>query len=190
MDAPVAQTESPLETGRLVNNLVRLGVVTQLQLGNAPRCRVRVDEEETSWLPWVSLRAGSEKGGTFWWPPEVGEQVLLLSPGGDLAQAVVLPGVFSDHMAPKGKHAGEMRMDWSESDFLSYRAGTITMQVLESSIKITADAIEMAAGGGYLKLDGQGLTVSPEVRVGAIKLTEHKHTGVVTGPMVSGEPVP
>lgn len=76
---------------RLIGNLVRIGNVSELDLANA-RCRVATGSNVTAWLPWMTHRAGRTRS---WWAPSVGEQVLLLSMGGELNTAFVLPAVFS-----------------------------------------------------------------------------------------------
>ena len=89
-----------VELARRLANVVRPGVVTALDLVNE-RVRVKYAEEKsalTDWLPWVATRAG---GDASWWAPEVGEQVLLLAPSGELSQAIVLGSLYSDaHPAP------------------------------------------------------------------------------------------
>ncbi|WP_082814689.1 phage baseplate assembly protein V [Collimonas fungivorans] len=47
----------------------------------------------TTWLRWVTHRAGDAR---TWWSPSVGEQVVLLLPGGDLTAGVILQAVYSD----------------------------------------------------------------------------------------------
>lgn len=82
---------------RLLNNMLRLGTVAQVDHA-AVRVRVKSGELTTTWLPWPAARAGDVR---TWSPPSVGEQVLLLAPGGDLAQAVVMLGINSSaHPAP------------------------------------------------------------------------------------------
>ncbi|MDZ5456999.1 phage baseplate assembly protein V [Azohydromonas lata] len=85
------------EQSRLLLNLIRLGTIAEVDHGGT-RCRVRSGQLLTAWLPWVTLRAGTT---CTWSPPTVGEQGLLLAPGGDLAAAIVLLGINSDaHPAP------------------------------------------------------------------------------------------
>lgn len=91
------------ELARRVANIVRLGAVAEVDLG-AARARVRYDTEAdgtpilSAWLPWITTRAGA---GRTWWAPEAGEQVVMLAPGGDLPQAVILPALYRDaHPAP------------------------------------------------------------------------------------------
>ncbi|SEG44027.1 phage baseplate assembly protein V [Billgrantia desiderata] len=83
---------NPIELLRLLHNLIRLGTVHEVDHARA-RVRVVSGELITDWLPWLSPRAGTTRD---WSPPTVGEQVLVLSPGGDPAAGVVLTGVFSD----------------------------------------------------------------------------------------------
>lgn len=82
---------------RLVRNLIRIGTVSEVDLDRG-LCRIATGGNLTDWLNWLSGRAG---GARTWWAPSVGEQVLVLSPGGELDTAFVLPGIFSDaHPAP------------------------------------------------------------------------------------------
>lgn len=86
-----------VELLRLIHNLIRLGSIAQVDHSRA-RVRVQAGELLTNWLPWLEARAGTTR---TWSPPTVGEQVVVLSPGGDLAAGIVLTGLFSDaHPAP------------------------------------------------------------------------------------------
>lgn len=86
------------ELARLIQNLIRLGTVTEVQYQIPPRVRVKTGELETNWLVWGERRAGTTR---TWDPPTIGEQVILLSPGGDLTGSVVWPAVNSDaHPVP------------------------------------------------------------------------------------------
>ncbi|VEA71975.1 Phage P2 baseplate assembly protein gpV [Serratia rubidaea] len=76
---------------RLVRNLIRIGTVSELDLERG-RCRVTTGGNHTDWLNWLTSRAGSARS---WWAPSLGEQVLVLSLGGELDTAFVLPGIFS-----------------------------------------------------------------------------------------------
>ena len=85
------------DIARAIRNLIRTGIVTDVNL-NEGLCRVQTGGIETTWLNWLTCRAGRSR---VWWAPSVGEQVLLLAIGGELDTAFVLPGIFSDaHPAP------------------------------------------------------------------------------------------
>ncbi|GCG08915.1 phage baseplate assembly protein [Escherichia coli] len=66
------------EIMRLITNLIRTGVVTEVDRENW-LCRVKTGDLETNWISWLTLRAGNAR---TWWRPSEGEQVVLLSLGG------------------------------------------------------------------------------------------------------------
>ncbi len=85
------------EIARTIRNLIRTGIVTDVNHDEG-LCRVQTGGIETTWLNWLTSRAGRSR---MWWAPSVGEQVLLLAIGGELDTAFVLQGIFSDdHPAP------------------------------------------------------------------------------------------
>lgn len=74
------------EIMRLITNLIRIGVVTEVDRENW-LCRVKTGDLETNWINWLTLRAGNAR---TWWRPSEGEQVVLLSLGGNLETAFAL----------------------------------------------------------------------------------------------------
>lgn len=80
------------ELKRLLLNLLRKGEVVEVDLDKG-LCRVQTGELTTQWVPWFAFAAGTTRD---WLPPVVGEQVMVLCPGGEPADAVVLRGYFSD----------------------------------------------------------------------------------------------
>ena len=86
------------ELRRRIDHVARIAVVAAVD-ADAARLRARWGEGAdgapalTGWLPWLAGRAGADAA---WWAPEVGEQVLLIAPGGELAAALALPGLYSD----------------------------------------------------------------------------------------------
>lgn len=100
------RAEQAFETAEILRrlaNVVRLGTIHDTD-GAAARARVRYDTDArgapllTDWLPWLTTRAGRDR---TWWAPEPGEQVVVLAPGGELPEAVILPALYRDaHPAP------------------------------------------------------------------------------------------
>lgn len=87
---------------RLIHNLIRLGTISEIDHGELgvrpPRVRVKSGDLLTGWLPWIVVRAGTTAD---WDPPTVGEQVLVLSPGGDTACGIALSALYrTEHAAP------------------------------------------------------------------------------------------
>jgi len=81
---------------RQLTNLIRIGHIAEIR---ADKVRVRLSPTlTTTWLQWLALRAGDV---IDWCPPSPGEQVIVLSPEGDLTRGKVLAGLFSaDSPAP------------------------------------------------------------------------------------------
>ncbi len=50
---------------RMLENLIRFGVIAAVQM-KPPRVKVKTGELTTAWLPWLALRAGSDRE----WDPE------------------------------------------------------------------------------------------------------------------------
>ena len=94
-----AQDFRLVELARRLSNVVRPGVIAEADYALA---RVRVQYggpgAVTGWLPWLAARAG---GDHSWWAPEIGEQVLILAPSGELSNGIVLAGLYqSNRPAP------------------------------------------------------------------------------------------
>ncbi|WP_409301782.1 phage baseplate assembly protein V [Pseudomonas sp. KCJK8993] len=53
-------------------------------------------------------------------PPTAGEQVLLISPSGQLGNAAVLTGPFSDSVPADGNHAGLHGRTYSDGTVIEY----------------------------------------------------------------------
>lgn len=78
------------ELERRLNSVVTVG---RVELADYPNARVKVRLNATlvtGWLRWQCGRAHDEQ---VWDAPEIGEQVMILSPGGELALGVVIPAI-------------------------------------------------------------------------------------------------
>ena len=187
----------PQEAARTVGAMLRTGTVAEVDVQRA-LVRFKTGGITTDWLPWFERRAGGPQGGRSWWPPVEGEQGLLLAPGGDLARAIVLPGMFSNAMPQGAAEAGTAREDWNTTDYWQWKNGTldvhstqkIELAVGAATITITPDAIRLQAGGASVELAGGIVTAEGDVISGSISLRTHKHTGVIPGPALTGEPTP
>ncbi|WP_442489387.1 phage baseplate assembly protein V [Halomonas litopenaei] len=176
---------------RLIHNLIRTGTIAQVDHA-AARVRVKSGELLTGWLPWIEGRAGKTRD---WDPPTQGEQVIVFSPGGDPAGAVVLTGLFSDvHPAPADL-ATLCRRLFPDGGLFEYDHEASVLRIkLPGRIEIEAPGGtawlgnidhqgDMARAGSYAQ-DGGSLTHN-DVNVGH----DHPHTGVVSGNGQSGGPV-
>lgn len=149
------------ELERRLDNLLRVGTVAEADYA-AARVRVRSGDLLTGWIPWLTRRAA---GDIDWWAPEVGEQVLLIAPCGDPAQAVCLPAVYqAAHPAPEGtatvrsvRFADGTRVSYDREasrltvqcagDVEVVAAGHVTVAAADR-IELSAPAVNIAAAGG------------------------------------------
>lgn len=214
MESPIAQTESPYEVLRRLENVVRLGTIAAVRHNAPARCRVRTGGLTTDWVPWVAPRAGGQ-GGNVWWPPVVGEQCMLLAPGGDLLNAVAIVGIYSD-ANPQGSESPHIALtEWGGGDYMKHNAEAKTLEIVTqfgillrvmstvmemtenkvhihaggSSITVEPGRVAIQGGGGTLVVDGGGATGAPDVKANGISLTGHTHSGVTPGSGESGPPV-
>ncbi|WP_300754992.1 phage baseplate assembly protein V [Janthinobacterium sp.] len=75
---------------RFLQNLIRLGTIAEV---DGAKARVQLGPNlTTEWLKWATPRAGSTR---TWSVPTVGEQVIVLSPGGDLTRGTIVPALYS-----------------------------------------------------------------------------------------------
>lgn len=119
------------ETHRVLANMIRIGVVSELDEANA-RVKVTTGGFTTDWLPWTTSRAGATR---TWSAPRAGEQVIVLSPYGDPSQGVVLPSIYQDdHPAPANSKDKETTVypDGSTVEYDS-AANTLTVTVAGSA---------------------------------------------------------
>lgn len=183
---------------RLLENLIRFGVIAAVQM-EPPRVQVTTGKLTTAWLPWLALRAGSDRE---WDPPTVDEQVILLSPSGQLANGIVVTGVFSDHIPANGNRAGLHRRTYSDGTVIEYDSvahhlnatlvdGGTTNLISTGGINLVGDITHR---GDYIQTGNQNITgridVSEDVVAAKVSLVNHLTSGVKQGGEQSGVPIP
>jgi phage baseplate assembly protein V len=170
----------PVDLPRLIGDLIREGVVIARA---GALCRVRIGDIESGDIPWLAGRAGK---ATIWSPPSIGEQVAVLCGEGDLARAIVLPGLFSDaHPAPADDESFHVAFD--DGCWIGYDPAKGTAMV------VLGDGTRFAVAPGKVRIDADlevTGTVFADVDVIAAgkSLKSHKHTLVQPGQGVSGAP--
>lgn len=183
---------------RLLENLIRFGTIAQVQM-TPPRVRVKTGDLLTAWLPWIAIRAGEDH---TWDPPTENEQVVLLSPSGQLANGIALTGIFSTDHPANGDRPGLQRRTYRDGAVIEYdsiahhlravlpEAGT-TQIISQGGLHIVGP---ITHEGDYTQTGNQNVTgkvtVSEDVVAAGISLVKHPHSGVKSGLEQSGEPVP
>ncbi|WP_077999412.1 phage baseplate assembly protein V [Edwardsiella tarda] len=186
------------EIMRLLTNLIRSGVVTDVDRKQW-LCRVRTGDLETDWISWLTLRAGNAR---TWWCPSPGEQVLLLSLGGNLETAFALPAIYSNRFAPPSDSVNGYVAEYPDGARFEYepangcwRISGIKSLVIAAAEAITLETDTLTIEAATTRVNGQ-LIINGDVTQGGgamrsngIVMDNHRHRGVRAGGDLSGGPV-
>ncbi len=180
------------ELTRRMNNIVRAGTITEL--GALPgRARVQLAPElTTAFLPWLTSRAGTD---VTWWAPEIGEQVIVLSPSGDLAAGYILPSLYSDALPAwsdnpdiSGTHWADGATDEYDRDIHKRTItlpddGEITITVGQTSVKANADTAIITVGDTLITATADDITLdAPTIKLGTGTLKDVARKGDAVDP--------
>lgn len=161
-------------------NLIRTGTIASVDYATA-RARVSIGQLLTAPLPWIASRAGETKE---WNAPTVGEQVIILSPCGDLAQGVIIPAIYSTANPANGDAATIHRTTYKDGTVVEYDAAAHKLNAtVNGSAEIEATTITLK---GAITLDGavtatSTIEASGDIKAGLISLQTHVHGGVQNG---------
>jgi phage baseplate assembly protein V len=149
------------ELERRLSNTIRPGTVLEADYAKA-RLRVTMGDNTSAWLPWLTSRAGEDR---TWHAPEVGEQVIVIAPGGELSAGYVMPGaVYKNDYPANG--------DKAEISRTTYKDGA----VIEYDREAHAHLIELPEGKATVKVGDDAQTeITPEkitAKVGSDAKTE------------------
>lgn len=146
---------------RRLANVVRVGVVASVDLPNA-RCRVTIGDLQTAPLPFITCKAGEDR---TWHPPEVGEQVIVLAPSGELSAGFVLGGVYTTAYPAPSTSPEVAKMLFKDGSSATYDRAlhslTLDLPTSGSSLSVTVNGnvTISATGNALVEADGNA-TVS------------------------------
>ncbi|WP_264328558.1 MULTISPECIES: phage baseplate assembly protein V [unclassified Wolbachia] len=144
------------ELQRKVANIIRIGIIKEIDYEKA-KVRVKIGEFLTDYLPWVTSKAGKDRD---WSPPDIGEQVMIFSPFGELSLGVVLGGIYQEkYPAPENKKEinsikfqdgtrllydkGKHHLEIEVVDKITLKAGKSSIEMTKSGIKLKAERIDL-----------------------------------------------
>ncbi|MEY0278597.1 phage baseplate assembly protein V [Providencia rettgeri] len=203
------------EIRRLINNLIRVGVVIAVDAKKG--CRVQTGDLETNWLNWITLRAGRTRTMNA---PSIGEQVLILALGGELTTAFVLTGIFSDEHAEPTDSLTADHCTYSDGAIIEYEPATgalkatgiktatieaseqinattkvvvvnaskqinLTTPTVICSQNLTCATLNVTKGG---EMTGNFTHTGGAIKSNGITLHDHTHGGVRSGGESTGKP--
>lgn len=152
------------EMARRLANMIRVGVVAEVDYAKA-MVRVKAGDLHTGWLPWLTAKAGKD---VTWWPPEGGEQVLILCPDGDPAQAVVLMAIYSTAQPAPADRATIHVTRYEDGAEITYdRAAHRLVATIPGEVSLTATgAVTVKADSAITVESASGITIkAPAVTV-------------------------
>ncbi|WP_048765505.1 phage baseplate assembly protein V [Acinetobacter sp. 243_ASPC] len=128
------------DLNRRLENLIRFGTIKAINPSKPiPRVVVNLDSMDTPEIRFFNIRSGSD---STWDAPSIGEEVIVLSPCGDIGpSSVVLYGLYNDaHPAPSDDLNQKIRM-FSDGCLVAYDVAAHQLSaILPSGGKATITA--------------------------------------------------
>lgn len=127
---------------RRLENLIRLGTVEEVRHTRPARVRVKTGGVVTGWVTYAEQRAGET---LTWNPPTIGEQVVLLSPGGDLSAAVAFTAVNQEQKPAPSDAANETVTVYPDGGTVKYdhASGAMSITGIKSLYIEAADSVHI-----------------------------------------------
>lgn len=186
------------EINRRIDNLIRFGLIAEVDHANA-KARVKSGQILTSFLPFITLRAGTTK---TWSPPTVGEQCVILASSGELTTACILVGLYTQNSPSHSPdvHVIEFedgaKIEYNQSTGALVVAGIKTAAItaanqidldcptvnIKGNVNIMGALTTVDNGGtkGNISISGNvevkgSVTAKGDVKAGTISLQNHTH---------------
>ena len=144
------------DLAKRLSNIIRIGAIFEINHQTA-KARVKIGELETDFLPWANSNSGSNNS---WNPPEIDEQVIILSPSGDLSQAVILPSLYKNNASDSDQNIKSITYQDGSKISFNVSSGTLDLDLKgDVAIKVVGNAnIEgdniNITGSSNITLDG------------------------------------
>ncbi len=174
------------ELNRRLANMVKVGRIQSVDLTqDLPKVRVQVGELMSAWLPFLTQRAGDD---THWWPIALEEQVVVLSPSGDLSQGIVIGALFQHRFPPSSMSENVVRTEYSDGAVVEYDKERHHLQVVLPSggrLEVVADGGVSIVGDvtveGNITASGDVTDATRSMQADREIYNGHNHPGVTTG---------
>lgn len=134
------------------------------------RIKVKVDEVETSLIPVLTRKAGASKSSFL---PDVGEQGLLLSLGGELNQGVYLGSIATVAQSVGSKSDTHIYKDGSRISFdpdtkellVDIKGGLVGIKNIGGPLNINAKDIKLTGENISVEAEKVSVTGSKEIKI-------------------------
>lgn len=180
------------ELYRLLMNLIRVGTVSEIDPVKYV-ARVKTGANETDWIRWGAQRAGD---GVTWWAPSVGEQVVILSPGGELENAFIAFSLYASDALPPDSGLTSRVTTYPDGARESYdpasgmrRCEGIKGALLSASGTLTLELARLIINAAEVVINGEVIQGGGAMSSNGIVVDDHAHKGVKKGTDISEGPV-
>ncbi len=152
---------------RKVNNLIRIGKVVSVDYTKA-KAQVQIGTITTDYLPWLTPSTSA------WIPLKNGEQVVVLSPNGDLRLGMILPALYQNAMPAPGTDENKiiLNSDIDQTGDVNNNGNITSTGNVDASGNMTVS--------GNLKANGK-ITASGEITGNGKALSTHTHQFMYNG---------
>ncbi|MEZ0150118.1 MAG: phage baseplate assembly protein V [Candidatus Reddybacter sp.] len=142
------------DMARRLANIITLGTVHSV---SGALCRVAIGGDEGHLTPAIKWLAGRASATSHWSQLRVGEQVLLLSPSGDIGNAVAVPSVYSSANPAPSTDPDETVNTMPDGAVFRYNHNTSVLDVI-----LPGSATSNIASAGGINLTGD-LSVTGDI---------------------------
>jgi len=146
--------ETISDMARRLANIITLGTVNSV---SGALCRVAIGGDAGHLTPPIKWLAGRASEMASWSQLRVGEQVLLLSPSGDIGNAVAVPSLYSNANPPPSTSPDESVRTMPDGAVFRYNHNTGVLDAL-----LPAGAVSNIESAGGINLTGD-LTVNGDI---------------------------
>lgn len=125
------------DLGRRLANIIRIGTIFEIDFETA-KARVKIGDLETDWIPWINSNSGSTNS---WNPPEIDEQVIALSPSGELNQAIILQSLYKNNASENSPNIQSTTFKDGSKVTFDHSSGNLDLNLKGSTtIKVAGNA--------------------------------------------------
>ena len=165
---------------RQFQNLSSIGTVIAID-ASAWKIRLKIDKNETDWIPIPTMAAGVVK---IWRCPSLGEQFSVSAQGGELTSAVPQISLFSDVFPPPSTDPNEVFVQLGEHSLV---VNVSTGEALFKLNKCTFDVPETVFTGTVHA--EKAISSGEDVQAQAVSLVNHLHGNVMNGQGQTTQPI-
>ena len=149
---------------RRLSNLIKIGTIKDIVEN---KVIVKTADLTTKPLPYLTQRSGD---CVTWWSPSVGEQVMILSPCGELNNGVVLPSIPTKKHTVKSSTVHSTKYADGTTITYDYHSHTLNVDAV-GDINIKAQKINII---GDINVKGS-IKSTKDIQANGVSLLNHTH---------------